>query len=208
MEWKWFVGGIILVAVAAFFILNHGTSEQPQPTSREIVAIAGGQAIYSDDVTNEISRMALIGTGISRQDALNVLITRSVLASEAAKQGVIVKGNETEQEFSRFIAGRNLTRAQFERMLAQKNLTLGYFMSVLNAELTVKKLVEAQLPLQFIIKYNDVLKLYNERYNNTNITFDQMEKNLTDELTKVRQEEYKQDYIKKILSKAEVISFS
>lgn len=208
MEWKWFVSGAVIVAiVAAFFILNP-VDKEPQVPSREVVAIANGQAIYSDDVTNEMNRMSLLGTRISRQDALTVIITRFVLANEAAKQGIIVKGGETEQSFSGFIAARNITRTEFEKVLIQENLTLSYFISVLNAELTVKELVEANVPMQFIIKYNDVLNLYNERYTNTNITFDQAEKNLTDELTKIRQEEFKQDYIKKILAKAEVISFS
>jgi hypothetical protein len=208
MDLKWFAGGIALIVVlaSAFYFLGHG-SEAPV-TTKEVAAIAAGHAIYANDVSMEIRRLSISGITASRDDALNVIITRKVLIAEAARQGITAKGSEAEQSFSSFIASRNITRQQFVGLLSQDNLSPDYFMAVLNDELTVKKLVEAQVPAQFIIKYDDVYALYNERYNGTGVGFDSVEKNLTDELTAIRRAEFKQAYISEMVSKAEVISFS
>jgi hypothetical protein len=208
MEWKWFAAGIVIALAAAAFLIFTPDKQEPILPSREIVAIASGQAIYKDDVSAEISRMAVLGAAVPEEDALNVIIRRDVLTKEAANQGIYVKGSETQQEYKSFLAGRNFTTEQFGLMLIASNVSQDYFVSVLGQELTVKKLVESQVPAQFLIKYNDVLTLYNERFNGTNVSFDSAEKNLTDELTLIKREEYKQDYIAKIMSKAEVVIFS
>jgi hypothetical protein len=209
MELKWFAGGIALVVVlaAAFFFLGQGNNSPAMP-AKEVAAIASGHAIYANDVSMEIRRLSISGINASRDDALNVIITRKVLIAEAAKQGIAARGSETEQSFSSFIASKNMTRQQFVELLSQNNLSLDYFMAVLNDELSVKKLVESQVPPKFIIKYDDVYALYNERYNGTDVSFESIEKNLTDELTAIRRSEYKQAYIAEMVSKAEVISFS
>jgi hypothetical protein len=208
MDWKWFLAGILIVAIAAGFFLVKSNNEPVANTTKEIAAIANGRTIYASDVSKEIARMAAINTNVSRETAANVLVTRTVLMQEAAKQGIVVNGSETQQAFQDFLAKRNITRVQFEGTLSSKNLTLDYFMTVLNQELTVKKLVEAKVPANFIIKYDEVLQLYNKRYNGTNITFDKAEKKLTDELTAVKIEEYKQAYIQGLLSRAEIYIFS
>jgi hypothetical protein len=208
MDWKWLLAGM-LIAAAVFgaIALSQGHNEKPA-VSTEISAVVNNRTIYAADVSREVARMAVIGTAISREDALYALITKAVIVEEAGKQGIVVKGNETQRAFEDYIASKNYTRTQFEGMLQKSNLTIDYFMSALNQELTVKKLVEAQVPGRFIIKYDDVLQLYNGRYNNTNVSFDDVEKNLTDELTVIKQKEYKQAYISGLLSKAEIFTLS
>ncbi|MBI2144789.1 SurA N-terminal domain-containing protein [Candidatus Woesearchaeota archaeon] len=201
--------GFLAVAIAATVVAAFlgGCSNGTGSSSREVAALVNGERIYFDDVNEEYASLSTEQQeSITRADALSFLIEREILAQEAKRQGVTVSEKEVEDEYEFLLLVSNLTGPGLELQLRARNSSLEKFKATVKKQVMIGKLLDKAVPRQFIIKHDDVERIYNaSNYASLGITFEHAEKAIVDLITGQRQASERAAYIERLKGEADVL---
>ena len=200
---------IILFAVVAVALLGVCSSDKvnPEGKGREVAALVNGANIYFDDVNDEYAALTPEQrANITKADALSFLIEREVLYRQALKEKLVATDEEVDSEYSYFLLTSNLTEAQLKEQLATRNSSVEKFRAILKKQVLISKLLDKKVPVQFIIKREEVEAAYNSSmFPSSGIPLEKVEKNIIDAITASRQREQRAAYIEFLKDQADIL---
>ena len=200
---------IILFAVVALAFLGGCSSDKvnPEGKGREVAALVDGANIYFDDVNDEYAALTPEQrANITKADALSFLIEREVLYRQALKEKLVATDEEVNQEYTYFLLAANLTEAELKGQLDVRKSSLEKFKVALKKQVLISKLLDKKVPVQFIIKREEVEAAYNSSmFPSSGIPLEKVEKNIIDAITASRQREQRAAYIEFLKDQADIL---
>ena len=198
---------LLFAVVAVAFLSGCSGKVSPEGKFREVAALVNGVNIYFDEVNDEYASLSPEQrANITKADALSFLIEREVLYQAALKEKMAATDEEVNQEYSYFLLAANLTEAQLKENLVAINSSLEKFKVTLKKQVLISKLLDKKVPVQFIIKREEVEAAYNSSmFPSSGIPLEKVEKNIIDAITASRQREQRAAYIEILKDQADVL---
>lgn len=100
----------------------------------------------------------------AREEVLNGLIDKKLIAQEAAKQKVTVSDAELDAAFQQMIASNNMSPDQFREQLRTMGMTEGVYRDNLKNQILQSKLLNYEVRSKIIISDDMVLDYYDTHY--------------------------------------------
>lgn len=199
----------IVVAAAISGCAIFGRGGEPV-SSREVAALVNGEKIYFDDVNEEYALLSPEQqASITKADALSFLIERKILYQETVKEGLKATDAEVKQEYEFYSQANNLTESELKFQLAAGGSTIEKFKLALKKQILINKLLDKNVPSQFVIKHEEVEALYNaSRFPLMNVSFDKAQKSLVEFLNSQRRLASREKFVEALKSKADVLIVS
>ncbi len=101
---------------------------------------------------------------IARDQVLNALINRTLIAQEAAKQGISVSDQEVDEAFNQVLAANDFSREEFLGQLEQSGIDEQTYRRNLKSQLLQNKLLMLDVQSKILITDDMVLDYYTEDY--------------------------------------------
>lgn len=102
--------------------------------------------------------------GRAREEVLNGLIDKKLIAQEAVKQKVTVSDAELEAAFQQMIASNNMSPDQFREQLETMGMTEGVYRDNLRNQILQSKLLNYEVRSKIIITDDMILDYYDTHY--------------------------------------------
>jgi len=102
--------------------------------------------------------------GRAREEVLNNLIDKKLIAQEALKQNVSVSDEELQAAAEQMLSNNKITRETLDNQLAQMGMTYEAYLGTLRNQILQSKLVNYEIRSKIIITDNMILDYYDTHY--------------------------------------------
>ncbi len=100
----------------------------------------------------------------AREEVLNTLIDKRLIAQEAEKQGITISDEEVEAAAGQMLTRNNTTREELDDQLAQMGMNYEDYLGTLRNQILQSKLVNFEIRSKLIITDDMILDYYDNNY--------------------------------------------
>lgn len=158
------------------FLACHPPANAPAEVIDRVIAEVNDQVVTLSELEEEgrpifqkIMREAPANEreealGLVRNQVLNALIDKKLVAQEAARQGLSVSEEEVDNAVTQVLSGNGISREEFLRQLQHSGINEQIYRSNLKSQLLQNKLVMRDVHSKILITDEMVLDYYNNEY--------------------------------------------
>ena len=195
-------GVLLLLLWIGIFSLNN---DSPDP-GKEIAALVNGEAIYVEDIEKELGTVSVDQRHLVNQaKTLEFLLERKLLLQEANAQGVTVSQDDIDELYRNFASSSSFNLEYTEAAIAAQNLTIDEFLHRLEEQAIINKLIDQQIQSAFVLTNSEVQKFYDDNYQNSNLSFEEVETEILLFLADVKNANTRTAYINTLKLQADIV---
>ena len=201
---------IAMCAVVVLFLamrsepVDELAEVQTDESDRKVAAIVKGRNVYEEEIDRELATLPPeIRQTVSRDKALNFIITRKVLLIASEEEKVVVTREQIDalyREYARLF-GRNDT----EQLIAEQGFTPEAFTERVAEQAAINALMEKKRNQQNLVKKEDVLREYELDYAGRNVSLEEVEEEIVLSIIEKRKKAFREEaYVSALRENANV----
>lgn len=132
------ISSILLIGIVAVLLINSLLSGSTQ----SVVLTVNGDKITQEDLQNRLAFMQTMGVQATQEQALDEIVTETLLLQEANRRNLRVSNEEVSQEFNDILIANGLTEEDLRAQLELGGVSFNYFESYFENNLVISLLID------------------------------------------------------------------